>query len=334
MDDKFLSQDEVDALLKGEGLDQDGDEEVVEETDGPVAYDLATQERIVRGRMPTLEVINERFGRICRDNLFNFLRRGLEVHVKPTKISKYSDFVRNVIVPTNLNLMHLHPLRGTALLILDPTLVFLIIDTMFGGDGRFHTRVEGRDFTATEQRIIQRILDIVYESYMKAWEPVFELNVEYIRSEMNLQFISIATPNEVVASTSFKLELGDHSAEMHICFPYTMIEPLRDVLSSTMQPEANVNDKRWNKLLAQQVQSADVSLVTKLAEKQLTLRDILNFKVDDVVPLNISETVETTIDSLPVMECKYGVFNGQYALKVEKLLKVNDLEFEQGEPDG
>lgn len=335
MDDKFLSQDEVDALLKGVGVDQDVEEEVQEDSDGPVAYDLATQERIVRGRMPTLEVINERFGRICRDNLFNFLRRGLEISVKPTQISKYSDFVRNVIVPTNLNLMHLHPLRGTALLILDPTLVFLIIDTMFGGDGRFHTRVEGRDFTATEQRIIQRILDIVYASYSEAWAPVHELNIEYIRSEMNLQFVSIATPNEVVVSTSFKLELGDHSAEMHICFPYTMIEPLRDILSSTMQAEEGAVDKRWTKMLAQQVQSAEVDLVTELARKPLSLREVLNLKEDDIIPLNIKETVETTVDSMPVMECKYGVFNGQYALKVQKLLKVNgDLEIEQGEPNG
>lgn len=334
MDDKFLSQDEVDALLKGVGVDQDGDDEVIEEVDGPVDYDLAKDERIVRGRMPTLEVINERFGRLCRDNLFNFLRRGLEVHVKPTKISKYSDFVRNVIVPTNLNLIHMHPLRGTALFILDPTLVFLIIDTMFGGDGRFHTRVEGRDFTATEQRIITRILDIIYQSYMQAWAPVHEINVEHIRSEMNLQFVSIATPNEVVASTSFKLELGDHSAEMHICFPYTMIEPLRDILSSTMQPEETATDKQWAKQLSQQVQIAEVELITKLAQKQTDLRSVLNFKVDDIIPLNISDVVETTVDNMPVMECKYGVFNGQYALKVEKLLRVNDLGFEEGEPHG
>lgn len=331
---EFLNQDEVDALLKGVGVDQDSEEEVVEQQDGPVKYDLATEERIVRGRMPTLEVINERFGRICRDNLFNFLRRGLEVNVKPTKISKYSDFVRNVIVPTNLNLMHLHPLRGTALLILDPTLVFLIIDTMFGGDGRFHTRVEGRDFTATEQRIIQRILDIIFESYMEAWAPVHKINVEYIRSEMNLQFVSIATPNEVVVSTSFKLELGDHSAEMHLCFPYTMIEPLRDILSSTMQPEESATDRSWTKLLAQQVQAAEVDLVTELARKSLTLREVLNFSEEDVIPLNISETVETTVDSMPVMECKYGVFNGQYALKVEKLLKMSNDDIEQGDANG
>lgn len=333
MADKFLSQDEVDALLKGVGGDQD-DDKPAGETSGVRDYNLATQERIVRGRMPTLEIINERFARLVRIELFNFLRRTVEVSVGPVRITKYSDFIRNLVVPTNLNLVSMKPLRGTALMVFDPTLVFLVVDNMFGGDGRFHTRVEGRDFTQTEQRIIQRILNIVFETYSKSWEPVYPIQFEYIRSEMNTQFANIATPNEVVVVTTFNVELGPANGEIHFCMPYSMVEPLRDILSSPLQGEVLGVDKRWVKLMTQQVQAAEIEIVADLAQTNMQLGNVLNMKVGDVIPLNIDEAVEAKVDGVPVMLCKYGVFNGQYALRVEKLLRSNSTEYIKGEPYG
>jgi len=333
MVDNFLSQDEVDALLKGVTGEQD---EVKNEIDPSAIrdYNLATQERIVRGRLPTLEIINERFARLLRIGLFNFLRRTSEVSVGSVRISKYSDFIRNLVVPTNLNLVQIKPFRGTALMIFDPNLVFLLVDNLFGGDGRFHTRVEGRDFTQTEQRIIKRLLDIVTETYMKSWEPVYRIECEYVRSEMNTQFANIATPNEVVVSTTFTIELGDVSGEIHFCMPYAMIEPIRDVLSSSLQGEVLGVDRRWVRLMTQQIQGAEVELVTDLAKARMTLNDVLNMKVGDVIPLSLSETVEAKVDNVPVMECKYGIFNGQYALRVEKLLRANSTEYVKGEQYG
>ena len=234
MADNFLSQEEVDALLKGVTGDQD-ESAAPEDDSGIRPYNLATQERIVRGRMPTLEIINERFARLLRIGLFNFLHRSAEVSIGPVRVHKYSEFIRNLVVPTNLNLVHMKPLRGTALMVFDPNLVFLLVDNLFGGDGRFHTRVEGRDFTQTEQRIIQRILGIVFETYAKSWEPVYPVEFEYVRSEMNTQFANIATPNEVVVATTFTVELGPVSGEMHFCTPYSMIEPIRDILTSSLQ---------------------------------------------------------------------------------------------------
>lgn len=333
MVDNFLSQDEVDALLKGVNGEQD---EVKNEVDPSAVrdYNLATQERIVRGRLPTLEIINERFARLLRIGLFNFLRRTAEVSVGSVRISKYSDFIRNLVVPTNLNLVQIKPFRGTALMIFDPNLVFLLVDNLFGGDGRFHTRVEGRDFTQTEQRIIKRLLDIVTESYMKSWEPVYRIECEYVRSEMNTQFANIATPNEVVVSTTFTIELGDESGELHFCMPYAMIEPIRDILSSSLQGEVLGVDRRWVRLMTQQIQGAEVELVTDLAKTRMTLNDVLNMKMGDVIPLSLSETVEAKVDNVPVMECKYGIFNGQYALRVEKLLRANSTEYVKGEQYG
>jgi flagellar motor switch protein FliM len=333
MADKFLSQDEVDALLKG--VDGDLGDDKPESDAGAVRnYNMATQERIVRGRMPTLEIVNERFARLLRIELFNFLRRTVEVSVGPVRITKYSDFVRNLVVPTNLNLVLMKPLRGTALMVFDPTLVFLAVDNMFGGDGRFHTRVEGRDFTLTEQRIIQRILNIVFEAYSKSWEPVYPVQFEYFRSEMNTQFANIATPNEVVVATTFNIEMGPASGEMHFCFPYSMLEPIRDILGSPLQGEVLGADKRWVKLMTQQVQAAEIEIVADLAQTKMQLGDVLNMKVGDVIPLNIAEAIEAHVDGVPVMLCKYGMFNGQYALRVEKLLRSNSTEYIKGEPYG
>ena len=231
MSQDFLSQEEVDALLKG--VTGEADEAPAEEqTEGVRNYDLGRQERIVRGRMPTMELINERFARYLRIGLFNYMHRNTEISVGPVRVQKYSDFIRNLVVPTNLNLIQMKPLRGTGLVVFDPNLVFLVVDNMFGSDGRFHTRVEGRDFTPTEQRIIQGMLNVVFAEYEKSWKPVYQAKFEYIRSEMNTQFANIATPSEVVVAFTFTIDLSGNSAEMHICLPYSMIEPIRDLLYS------------------------------------------------------------------------------------------------------
>lgn len=329
--DKFLSQDEIDALLKGVEGDDDSDSSGKDET-GIRNYNLATQERIVRGRMATLEIINERFARLLRIELFNFLRRTVEISVGPVRIIKYTDFIRNLVVPTNLNLIHMNPLRGTGVLVLDPTLVFLLVDNMFGGDGRFHTRVEGRDFTETEQRIIQRVLNILFDAYQKAWAPIYPVQFEYLRSEMNTQFASIATPNEVVVAITFNVELGPNSGEIHFCVPYAMVEPIKDLLTSSLQGENLGGDKRWVKLMTQQIQAAEVEIVANLTTRKMMVADLLALKVGDVIPVNIQDTVEGQIDNVPIMECRYGVFNGQYALKVEKMIRADGSQEQlQGE---
>jgi len=334
MSDTFLSQDEVDALLKGVNGEQDEGKPAAADPSEVRSYNLATQERIVRGRMPTLEIINERFARLLRIGLFNFLRRSVEVSVGPVRISKYSDFIRNLVVPTNLNLIHMKPLRGTGLMVIEPSLAFLVVDNMFGGDGRFHTRVEGREFTLTEQRIIRRVVDILFENYAKSWEPVYPVEFEYLRSEMNTQFANIATPNEVIVAITFTIELGTACGEMHFCFPYSMLEPIKDLLTSSLQGEVLGTDKRWVRLMTQQIQAAEVEVVADLAKTKMRLSEVLNMKVGDVIPLSIGEEVEAKVDSIPVMQCRYGLFNGQYALRVQKLLKSNSDEYIKGEIHG
>ncbi|MDD2883469.1 MAG: flagellar motor switch protein FliM [Dechloromonas sp.] len=327
----FLSQDEVDALLKGVTGETDEPEEASGDESSIRAYNLGTQERIVRGRMPTLELVNERFARYLRIGLFNYMHRNAEISVGPIRVQKYSEFIRNLVVPTNLNLVAAKPLRGTALFVFDPNLVFLVVDNMFGGDGRFHTRVEGRDFTATEQRIIQGLLGVVFAEYSKSWKPVHDISFEYVRSEMNSQFANIATPSEIVVSTSFTLEFGGATADMHICFPYSMLEPIRDLLYSTMQSDQLSTDKRWIGTLRKQLQGAEVEIVAQLGAGVVSLRDILKLKPGDVIPITIPTHIEAQVDSVPLMECSYGQQNGQYALRVERFI-ASQPETGGGEP--
>ncbi len=329
MSQDFLSQEEVDALLKG--VTGEADEAPAEDTSTPgvKAYDIGRQERIVRGRMPTLELINERFSRYLRIGLFNYLRKNADISVGPIRVQKYSEFTRNLVVPTNLNLVQAKPLRGTALFVMDPSLVFLVIDNMFGGDGRFHSRVEGRDFTATEQRIIQGLLKVVFAEYEKSWKPVYPLEFEYVRSEMNTQFANIATPSEVVIAVTYSIEFSGATAEMHICLPYSMIEPIRDVLYSSLHSEQVSTDKNWTKKMSKQLQTAEVELVAPLCMSRVTLGQVMKMKVGDVMPVSIGDTIKPTVNDVPVLECRYGLRNGQYALKVERFLALQEAEEKQ-----
>jgi len=319
MGDDILSQEEVDALLRGVSGENDEDNGQ-SDSEGVHNYDIGRQERIVRGRMPTLEIINERFARNLRIGLFNFIRRNAEISVGPVRVQKYSEFIRNLVVPTNLNLVHVKPLRGTGLLIFDPDLVFLIVDNLFGSDGRYHVRVEGRDFTPTEQRIIQRLLEVVFTECQKAWEPVYPIEFAYLRSEMNTQFANIATPTEVVVAMTFHIELGAGGGDFHICLPYSMVEPIRDILSSTMQADRTEVDNRWITMMSRQVQAAEVELVATLGSSPVNLGQILNLKKGDVVMMEITDQVVADVSGIPVFECHYGTLKGRYALRVDSIL--------------
>src|SRR4051794_12464548 len=219
MNQQILSQDEVDALLQGiTGESQKLEQEEVP-TGGVRDYNLASQERIVRGRMPTMEIINERFARNVRIGLFNFIRKSPEISIGPIKVQKYSAFLREIVVPTNFNLVSVRPLRGSGLIVCDPNLVFAVIDALFGGAGKYRTRIEGRDFSPTELRVILRLVETIIEEYKKAWASIYPLELDYQRSEMQPQFANIATPSEIIVSTAFTLEIGETTGAVHFCIP-------------------------------------------------------------------------------------------------------------------
>ena len=232
MGDSILSQAEIDALLNGDSAG-DEPEAIVGKESEVKPYDPTTQRRVVRERLHALEIINERFARQFRMGLFNLLRRSPDITVGPIKIQPYHEFARNLPVPTNLNLVHLNPLRGTALFVFAPSLVFIAVDNLFGGDGRFPTKVEGREFTPTEQRVIKRMLRLALDAYGDAWSAIYKIDVEYVRAEMQVKFTNITTsPNDIVVTTPFQVEIGALTGEFNICIPFAMIEPLRELLTN------------------------------------------------------------------------------------------------------
>jgi flagellar motor switch protein FliM len=320
MNQQILSQDEVDALLQGITGESQKLEQEEEQQGGIRDYNLASQERIVRGRMPTMEIINERFARNIRIGLFNFIRKSPEVAIGGIKVQKYSAFLREIVVPTNFNIVSVRPLRGSGLIVCDPTLVFAVIDALFGGGGKFHARIEGRDFSPTEQRVITRLVEVVVAEYKKAWHGIYPLELDYQRSEMQPQFANIATPSEIVVATSFTLEIGDTSGTIHFCIPYSTLEPIRDVLYSSIQGDSAEPDRRWVKLLKNQIQAAEVDLVAELATAPATVEQMLSFKPGDFIELDLNPMIKAKVDGVPVFDCHYGTSNGKYAIKIDHML--------------
>jgi len=327
MSESFLPQEEVDALLEGVTGESQKTVEETPEAGSIRSYNISSQERIVRGRMPTMEIVNERFARNLRIGLFNFIRRSPEISVGPVQVQRYSAFLRELAVPTNFNIVAIRPLRGSGLIVCEPALVFGVIDTLYGGIGKFQTRIEGRDFSATEQRVINRMVDVITQEYKKAWKGIYPLELDYQRSEMQPQFANIATPSEIVISTSFQLEIGEITGSIHFCMPYATMEPIRDVLYSSTQGDSIEVDRRWVNVLTREIQAAEVTLVAELARTDATIEQLLAMKPGDFIELERQPKIQASVDGVPVFECQYGTHNSKYAIRIDKSLRGNDMNW-------
>jgi len=314
-----LSQDEIDALLHG----VDGGD-VETESDQPLAegevrsYDFTSQDRIIRGRMPTLDMINERFARYFRVGMFGLLRRSAEISIGGTQTTKFGEYIHSLFVPTSLNLVRIHPLRGTALFVLDPKLVFIIVDNFFGGDGRFMTKIEGRDFTPTERRVIQMILEQAFADLKEAWAPVMPVDFEYTSSEVNPQFANIVSPSEIVVTTKFQVELDGGGGDFHVTMPYAMIEPVKELLDAGVQSDREEMDDRWVRTLREESKSAPIHVSAKLCELNLTLRDVLSFKAGEIVPFDMPDLVTLYAEDVAIMRGRLGLHRDKYSVRVER----------------
>ncbi len=313
----LLSQDEIDALLHGVSggdVETESDEEVPE---GEIrGYDFGSQDRIVRGRMPTLEMINERFARYFRISLFNMLRRAGEVSVSGVQMLKFAEYVHSLFVPTSLNLVRIKPLRGTALFVLEPKLVFALVDNFFGGGGRFHTKIEGREFTPTELRVIQLVLDLVFGDLIQAWKPVMELEFDYQSSEVNPHFANIVSPTEVVVVNTFRIELDGGGGDLHVTMPYSMLEPIRELLDAGVQSDRSDRDERWTRAIREEMKEAQVEMKSMLVETSLSLTEVNDLQVGDIIPIDLPDLVTIEAEETPIFRGKFGVFNGSRAVKL------------------
>lgn len=322
MAEDILSQDEIDALLTGvDGGDVETESDDELEDGDARSYDFSSQDRIVRGRMPTLEMINERFARNFRITLFNFLRRSPTISVDGVQMTKFGEYIHSLFMPSNLNLVKVKPLRGTALFVLNPKLVYSIVDSFFGGDGRFHTKIEGRDFTNTEMQVIQSVLQKIFIDLKDAWSPIMDVEFEHVGSEVNPHFANIVTPSEVVVVSTIHVELDNGGGDIHLTLPYSMLEPLREQLDAGVQSDSSEHDQRWNNSLREEIKSAPIELSSTLTETSISLRELNNLNVGDVIPVDIPDVVTAEIEGIPVFRGQYGLSRGNRALKVVEMIR-------------
>ncbi|MBA5763715.1 flagellar motor switch protein FliM [Vibrio sp. 404] len=321
----LLSQDEIDALLHGvDDVDDVDDNEVVSDTDA-VDFDFSSQDRIVRGRMPTLELINERFARHMRISLFNMLRKTAEVSINGVQMMKFGEYQNTLYVPTSLNMVRFRPLKGTSLITMEARLVFILVENFFGGDGRFHARIEGREFTPTERRIIQLLLKIVFEDYKEAWSPVMGVEFEYLDSEVNPSMANIVSPTEVIVVSSFHIEVDGGGGDFHMVMPYSMVEPIRELLDAGVQSDKMETDVRWSSALREEIMDVPVNFRVDLLEKDISLRDLMELQPGDIIPIEMPKHAVMFVEELPTYRVKMGRSGEKLAVQVSEKIRRPDV---------
>ncbi|NOT85631.1 MAG: flagellar motor switch protein FliM [Methylococcaceae bacterium] len=321
----LLTQDEIDALLHGVN---EGDIEIeTDAADDSLArpYNFNSKERIVRGRMPTLEMINERFVRYFRISIFNFLRRTADISNSGIQIQKFSEYVQSLYIPTNLNIVRFSPLRGRGLIVMEPRLVYTAVDNFFGGGGQFYNKVEGREFTPTEMRIIRLMVDMIFKDLNEAWRPVIDMAFEYLGAEVNPQFANIVSPSEIVVISTIHVELEGGGGDINIIMPYSMIDPIRDLLDAVGSDRGDEADGRWQESLKKEVMRSKVVLNSTWVEKVVLVNDVMQLKKGDVIPIDMADMVVVKAEGVPIFFGKVGVSDGNYAVQIlEKITQDNN----------
>ena len=321
--DKILSQEEIDALMGGVmSGDVDTEPKEAEDPSGVKPYSLTHQERIIRGRMPTMEMINDRFTRQQSISWSGLLREKIEFGVVSTQIIKFGDFIQKVPVPSSFNLFMMEPLRGNGLYIMDAMLVYLIVDFFFGGKVQTHVKPEGREFTPIQVRLVKKLVHQALQDLEKAWQAVMQMKISYCRSESNPQFAMVVTTSEIVVVVTLQVHLGDISREMFIAYPYSMLEPIKEKLYSGLFADNVEQDSSWGSRFKDSLQECDVAMTVQLGTAKINVQDLLNFNPGDVLMLDQhpGDPMLCLVEGDPKFEGQPGVFKGNHACRVTRVL--------------
>lgn len=322
--EKILSQDEIDALLKGVVSGEVDTAPKDNETSAKrvAQYDLFNQERIIRGRMPTMEMINDRFIRRQSVAWTNMFHDAIDFVVVGTQVIKFGEFLKKIPQPSSLNVFHMSPLRGSALYVMDAFLVYLIIDYFFGGKGQTHVKPEGRDFTPVQLRVIKKLLLQALVDLEKAWHAVAPVKVEYVRSESNPQFAMVVTSSEIVMVVTLQVVLGETARELYIVYPYAMLEPIKEKLYSGLVSDQVDQNGDWSQRFRERLQECPLPIAVRLGTATVTVKDVLNFAPGDVVLLNQrpGDPLDCFIEGYHKFQGSPGVYKGNHACRVTKVL--------------
>lgn len=317
---KILAQDEVDALLRGlSGGEIEMENDVPEDDSGIVSFDLTNQDRIIRGRMPVLEIVNDRFSRLCTNALSNSLRKRVELNPLSIDMTKFGDFMRSLPVPTSINIFKMDPLRGNAIIVVDARLVFALVESFFGGQGS-QPKIEGREFTRIEQAIVDKVIKNILENMEESWRPVHDVSLELVRSEINPQFAAIVPPSDVVVVITFEVELETAIGSLTVCLPYATIEPIRSKLHASFQTERLEVDHVWVSRLKERLLETPVELKVHFGNARLTGNQLVRLKEGDVILLDTDtdELLEVTLAGVTKFWGVCGTVKGNMALQIIK----------------
>ena len=323
---QILSQDEVDALLKGVvGGDIETETDVLEfdEGEGAQPFDFASQDKVIRGRMPSLDAINDRFARFFRNTLSSMLRRMVDVTPVSLDTLKFGNFMRSLPVPSSIHIIRVEPLRGNALIVLETKLVFALIDSFFGGRGGGSMKVEGREFTPIEQRILYKVVDAAIKELCSAWKPVYELDFSYVRGEMNPQFAGIIPNDDVLIVVQFDIEMEEMSGNIMFCIPYQLIEPIRDRLYASFHAEEKTNvDSEWVNRFKSELMGVNVDISVELGKTTITSRELVSLKAGDVLVLDkdVQDELIVSVQDLPKFYAKPGKIRDSLAADIVSIV--------------
>lgn len=332
MQEQILDQQEVDALLQGLSDGQiESDKAEQESPDGIRLYDFASQERTVRGRMPSLEMVNEKFCNRVRGPLLNTLRKGVEIESRGIESVKYEEFVRNLTLPSSINIFTMEPLRGHGILVIDPTLVYLIVDNYFGGSGRFYTRIEGREFTVVEQSVIKKIVDVILKTLSSSWKSLCEVEFKYEKSEMNPHFVNVIEPVEIMMVSTFHMEIesstsSDKSNNFYFCIPYLSVESIKERLYGRPGNATVGADEGWTARLRQHVEHVPLNVDSEVGGTSIKLSELQKLKLGDVILLDkkIDEPFEFRIEGNARFFGRPGVSCNNYALEIQSVINKGE----------
>ncbi len=327
---QVLSQNEVDALLAAVSDGDVGTPEVAKESSGSVkntddkkvvSYDLTSQDRIIRGRLPQLEVIYEKFMRAFRVSLSSSLRKIASISLTSTEFLKFGEFINTLPMPTCMSVLRFNNLRGSALMVIESKLAYALVDSFFGGADRPYTKIDGKDFTPIELSIVRKVVELAIHDLENAWASVEKIGCSFVRTEVNPQFVGIVPPTDVVIASTFDVELENATGTISMVIPYATIEPIKQKLSTGFQVESDQTDKKlWTAIIKEQLMDTELEVRVNLGETSILLEDLMSLKVGDVIPLTQDATGELDINVENVKKFKgyYGNHHGTTAVQVTR----------------
>ena len=306
-----LTQEEIDSLIFGDEIEA---EEAVDPS-GVKQFDFGSTDKIIRGRMPTLEMINERFARFFRVSMFGVMSKSIECTFGGIEVLKFQEFMRSQYVPTSLNLVKINPLRGRGLLCFDSNLIYTAVENFFGGDGRFYTKIEGRDFSEIELSIIGMMREAAFKDLESSWKTIMPISIDLLSVELNPQFANIVSPSEAVVVSKFEVELDGGSGGMYFVMPYSMIEPIKEVLQAGTQSESVELDERWSISLKEEINNIEINLNVELGDTVISLKELSKLKDGDIIPIEIKDRVMIKSEDIPIFTGRLGKSGGNFAVQ-------------------